>query len=376
MPSAVRSLYAEPRAPGAPARVWRDWVLVAVLVPLAVLELVLRDDVPWPPVAFASCLLTIAALLVRRTRPFAAVAVAFGSFVVADVAALIAGGELVGLDTATSALILGYSLSRWGSGRELVHGVGFMLTAGVLATVVDSTGVVDALAGGMVLFFPLVLGATVRYRAGERGREIDQVKLRERQLLARELHDTVAHHVSAIAIQAQAGRAVAPARPEAALRALEVIEEAASRTLEEMRGMVAVLRDGDEAELTPQRGVADIERLARGADHGPRIAVELAGDLGALRPSLGAAVYRLAQESITNATQHARHATRIDVRVTGDDDCVRLTVHDDGEGASGGAGTSGYGLIGMRERAELLGGTLDAGPDLGRGWTVSAVLPR
>jgi signal transduction histidine kinase len=281
----------------------------------------------------------------------------------------------VGLYTSGCALVLVYALSRWGSGREAAIGLGIILVALVVGTVGDFTGVVDAVVGAIVLLFPLVLGATVRYRVGERVREVDQVKLRERQQLARELHDTVAHHVSAIAIQAQAGRTVAAQRPEAALRALAVIEEAASRTLDEMRSMVTVLRDGDEAELAPHRGVADIERLARDAAHGPQIHVELEGDLDALRPSLGAAVYRLAQESITNATQHARGASRIDVRVAGEDDCVRLTVHDDGEGGAE-AGRSGYGLIGMTERAALLGGTLAAGPQSGRGWTVSAVLPR
>ncbi len=226
----------------------------------------------------------------------------------------------------------------------------------------------------MFLLFPAALGASVRYRSTARLREIDQVKLREREQLARELHDTVAHHVSAIAIQAQAGQTVAPAHPEAAVRALEVIEEAASRTLAEMRSMVGVLRDDEEPDLAPQRGVADIERLARDAAHGPRVDVELSGDLDELRPSVGAAMYRLAQESITNAMRHARHATRIDVSVAGEDDWVRLTVRDDGEAKTGGPGP-GYGLVGMSERATLLGGTLEAGPSP-EGWTVSAVLPR
>ena len=278
------SLWLEPRAPGAPARVWRDWALVAVLLPTAALELMLRDDVPWPIVALAVCLLAIGMLLFRRTHPLLAVAVAFSSVFVADVAALLSGGDLIGLYSTGCVLVLVYALSRWGSGRELVLGLVFILSAAGLATVADFTGVVDAIVGAVFLLFPLVLGASVRYRVGERAREVDQVKLRERQQLARELHDTVAHHVSAIAIQAQAGRTVAAQHPEAAARALEVIEEAASRTLDEMRSMVAVLRDGDEAELAPQRGVADIERLARDAAHGPRIHVELQGDLDALRP--------------------------------------------------------------------------------------------
>jgi signal transduction histidine kinase len=179
--------------------------------------------------------------------------------------------------------------------------------------------------------------------------------------------------VSAIAIRAQAGRTLAVSRPGAAVEALEVIEDAASRTLAELRAIVGALRDGDEPDRTPQRGVADIARLAATTD-GPRVDVELSGDLDALRPMVGAAIYRIAQESITNAVRHARQATLIAVRVTGEDDCVRLVVRDDGEATAGAA--AGYGLAGMTERAALLGGTLEAGPSSGRGWTVTAVLPR
>ena len=140
--------------------------------------------------------------------------------------------------------------------------------------------------------------------------------------------------------------------------------------------MVGVLREGEEPDLAPQRGVADLERLARGVGDRPRVEVELSGDLDDLRPSVEAAIYRIAQESITNAVRHARHATRIDVRVAGDDDCVRLTVRDDGDAGSAGRSSAGYGLVGMAERATLLGGTLEAGPSPDRGWTVNAVLPR
>jgi len=140
--------------------------------------------------------------------------------------------------------------------------------------------------------------------------------------------------------------------------------------------MVGALREGEEPDLAPQRGVADIERLAGTAGDSPRVDVELSGDLDDLRPSVGAAIYRLAQESITNAVRHARHATRIKVCVTGDDDSVRLTVADDGDAGSTGRSSSGYGLVGMTERATLLGGTLEAGPGTERGWTVDAVLPR
>ena len=376
MRTAARSLWAEPRAPAPPARVWRDWVLVAVLVPTALLEGLLREDLTWPAVATVVALVAISTLLWRRTRPLLAVAVAFGCIGAVAVAEIVWADQPVGLGTGICVLLLPYALFRWGSGREAAIGLAIILACGVVGTMADFTGVVEALLGAVVLLFPAALGASVRYRVSSRLREIDQVKLRERQQLARELHDMVAHHVSAIAIQAQAGQTVAAGRPEAAVRALEVIEEAASRTLAEMRTMVGVLRDGDEPDRAPQRGVVDIERLARDAAHGPRVDVELTGEFDALRPAVGAAMYRLAQEAITNALQHARHATRIDVQVAGEDDCVRLTVHDDGDAGSADGSRSGYGLVGMAERAALLGGTFEAGPGPDKGWTVNAVLPR
>jgi signal transduction histidine kinase len=235
--------------------------------------------------------------------------------------------------------------------------------------------VVEAFFGSLVLLTPALLGASVRYWTTARGRELDQIKLREREQLARELHDTVAHHVSAITIRAQAGQVVAASDPSAAVDALRVIEQEAVRTLGEMRTIVGVLRRGEAADLVPQQGVSDIERLGA-TDHGPRVDVTMTGDLDDLAPSLGAALYRIAQEAVTNAMRHARHATRVDVRVVGDDDCVRLTVRDDGDAAASGRGPDGYGLIGMAERATLLGGTLVAGPGDGRGWSVDVVLPR
>ena len=376
MRTAARALWAEPRAPAPPVRVWRDWVLVAVLVPTALLEGLLREDLAWPAVATVLALVAISTLLWRRTRPLLAVAVAFGSIGAAAVAELLWADEPVGLYTSICVLLLPYALFRWGAGREAAIGLVIILACCVIGIAADDSGVVDAVAGTVFLLFPAAVGTSVRYRVSSRLREIDQVKLRERQQLARELHDTVAHHVSAIAIQAQAGRTVAAGRPEAAVRALEVIEEAASRTLAEMRTMVGVLRDGDEPDRAPQRGVVDIERLARDAAHGPRVDVELTGEFDALRPAVGAAMYRLAQEAITNAMQHARHATRIDVQVAGEDDCVRLTVHDDGDAGSADGSRSGYGLVGMAERAALLGGTFEAGPGPDKGWTVNAVLPR
>jgi signal transduction histidine kinase len=274
-------------------------------------------------------------------------------------------------------LLLPYALSRWGSGPEVLAGVGLLLLTAALGLVADWTSAGDAVFGMLFLLFPVVLGGFVRTWTTTRARELEQVKLQEREQLARELHDTVAHHVSAIAVRAQAGRVVAAERPGAAVDALEVIEAEASRALDEMRLVVGSLRRADEPDLAPPRGLADLTSLAPAGGGALHVEVELSGDLDDLPPPVGAAVYRLAQESVTNAARHARHATRITVRVSGGHDAVRLSVVDDGDpAASGHVNPSGYGLVGMAERAALVGGTLEAGPRPGGGWTVDAVLPR
>ena len=377
--SAIGSLWAEPRVADPPRRVWRDWALVGVLVPAAVLESIFREDVTWWPVALVITVATIVLLLWRRTSPLTVVAGAFGVAGVGAMASLLGAGDPAMLYAAASVLLVPYSLLRWAAGREAVIGLAIIVVVGAVCIANDFTGYVDAVGGMVVMLFPAVLGASVRYRTGSRLRELDQVRLREREELARGLHDTVAHHVSAIAIQAQAGRALAASRPAAAVDALAVIEEAASRTLTEMRSMVGALRrPGEAPDLLPQRGLADIERLALVAGEGPRVDVELSGGLDDLRPAVEAAIYRLVQESITNAVRHARTATRIAVSVACENGCVRVTVRDDGAAvAFGGAGSAqGYGLVGMTERAALLGGALEAGPDPAGGWAVRAVLPR
>lgn len=371
----IASLLAEPRGTEPPVRVPRDWALLAVLVPLSIGEGIFREELVWrvPTTIVGTAL--IFTLLWRRTHPLAMVALSFGASGLMNLMALAAGVRWEGLSTGASMLILPYALLRWGSGREAVAGLTLMMASLSLGLAVSFNNWGDVVGATIVLLFPAALGASVRYQANARIREREEAKHLEREQLARELHDTVAHHVSAIAIQAQAGRTVAATRPEAAVEALSVIEEAASRTLEEMRSMVGALRGDDEAELAPQPGVVDIERLARTTESGPRIAVELAGDLDGLRPAVDAALYRLAQESITNAIRHAKGASRIEVRVEGDGNSLHLTVRDDGAGGASGGGT-GYGLVGMAERARLLGGSLEAGPNGDRGWTVRALLPR
>ena len=374
--NAIRSFLAEPRAPDPPAPLRRDWVLVAAVLTAGLLETILRNDVVWPVVVVVAVVAPAVCLPWRRSHPVAVTATVFGSIALGDAALLLGTGERTELYTALYVLLLPYALFRWGSGAEAATGIALVLAWNT--ALAAASGTLGELASGApVLLLPMALGASMRYRARYRLGEHGQMRLREREQLARELHDTVAHHVSAIAIRAQAGRAMAASRPEAAVDALEVIEEAASRTLADMRSLVGALRDGDEAELAPQGGVADLRRLGRNTHGGPAVEVRFAGDLDDLPPLVGAAIYRIAQEAITNAVRHARHATRVDVNVTGDRERVRMTVRDDGDAVpSGGERLSGYGLVGMTERAALLGGTLHAGPDDGGGWTVAAELPR
>jgi signal transduction histidine kinase len=376
IPVTARSLWAEPRVPNAPKQLWWDWVLVAALVVLAAIETVARGDVVWRPVNFILIVAVAPLLLWRRTHPLAMVAILFSLFAIVDLAAIVVGVTWEGPEpTALVLLLFPYALFRWGSGREATIGLAYVLFP--VGVGIASAPVGEVVGGTLILLFAAALGAAFRYRSSARLHGRDQAKLREREQLARELHDTVAHHVSAIAIQAQAGRTVAESRPEAVLDALVVVEKEASRALTEMRTIVGALRQGEQSDLTPQPGVTDIEQLARNTGSAPHVDVTLIGDLDELPPSVDAALYRLAQESVTNALRHARHATLVHVVVTGEDDCVRLTVWDDGDARPVDAESdSGFGLLGMAERARLLGGAFEAGPNRGGGWTVHAELPK
>ncbi len=373
--NALRSLLAEPRAADAPGRMSRDWLLVATVMVTALLEGVFRADVPWRPVATIVAVGLAPVLLWRRTHPLACVVVAFGAALVMGLASLAGGVPGVGLTTMIYVLVLVYALVRWGAGREIVIGLAVVLVAAVVGTVADYTGLVELIGGFALLAAVGATGAAFRYRAESWRRALEQIRNQERVGLARELHDTIAHHVSAIAVQAQAGRTLAGQRPEAALEALLVIEDEASRTLAEMRATVRVLRDTAPAEFAPQPGVADLVSLAR-RNPVPVVDVQLPADLDGVPLQVDAAVYRLAQESLTNALRHARNASRVEIRVDQGAGRLRLRVTDDGQVNPLRSASHGFGLLGMTERVQLLGGTLRAGPSPeGGGWTVEAELP-
>ena len=180
------------------------------------LEGIFRSDVPWRPVALVLAVALVFPLLWRRTHPLAVVAVVFGTVIVLSLVELINGPDTsVGLNTMVYVVLFPYALLRWGSGREVIFGLPIIVVAGVLGIASDYTNLGEAVGGFLFLDVP-----RSSRRPGPllddvaRTREIDQVRLREREQLARELHDTVAHHVSAMVIRAQAGRVVAASDPE------------------------------------------------------------------------------------------------------------------------------------------------------------------
>jgi signal transduction histidine kinase len=368
------SIWHEPRPADAPPTGRLDWLLVGVFAAAALVEGVVRPGLVWRPLVTVLALALIPALLWRRDRPLVAALVGWGVAGLLSVLQLTAHAGNLGLYSMMAVLILLYSLVRWGSGREIVLGTSFVTVVVVLGMYASSAGWADAFGGSVLLLLFVALAAVFRYRADLWHRQEREIRNQERVALARELHDTVAHHVSAIAVQAQAGGVVAGIQPEKAAEVLAAIESEASRTLAEMRSMVRVLREEEAVAYSPQLGVADLPALAR-ADATPTVEVSLDGSLSRLARPVDAALYRLAQESLTNAVRHARGATRVGIDVRREGDAVKLRVSDDGQTEPGPAPEPGFGLLGMAERAQLLGGSLSAGPGPEGGWVVEAVLP-
>jgi signal transduction histidine kinase len=197
----------------------------------------------------------------------------------------------------------------------------------------------------------------------------------ERISIARELHDMVAHHVTGIVVQAQAARLVAADRPGAAAVALERIERAGAEALSAMRLMVGTLRDeSTPVEVAPTASLDDLRALGDPPARGQLpVNIAIDGRADTLPDEVVASLHRIAREAVTNARRHARGATAIDVNVGFGNGHVQLLVINDGPEAGRSAG--GFGLQGMAERAEALGGRFSAGPLPTGGWQVVAELP-
>ncbi|MER0481759.1 sensor histidine kinase [Streptomyces sp. Edi2] len=207
----------------------------------------------------------------------------------------------------------------------------------------------------------------------------------ERARIARELHDVVAHNVSVMVVQADGAAYVLDAAPEQTRQALETISGTGRQALSEMRRLLGVLRTGEKSEggeYGPQPGVdqlSDLMEQVRGA--GLPVDFQVEGEPRELPSSVELTAYRIVQEALTNTRKHGGPAVGATVRLSYQDDDLDLLIEDDGRGAQrelyeeGGEDGLGHGLIGMRERVGMVGGTLAAGPRPGGGFRVSAVLP-
>jgi signal transduction histidine kinase len=375
-----RSVWREPRPADPPPVGPVDWLVAGGFAAAALVEAMARPDLGLRPLVTALALGLAPALLRRRHHPLTTCLIGFGVAGLLSILQLATRAGDLGLTAMTAILVLLYSLVRWGSGREVALGMPFVAAVVALgmvtATATASAGSGDVVGGILFVLLVIALAAAARYRADLWARQQREIRNDERLALARELHDTVAHHVSAIAVQAQAGGVVALAKPARAAEILASIESEAARTLAEMRDMVRVLRDETWDAYSPQLGVADLPALARTTPP-PVVEVSVPDPALWLSPAVDATVYRIAQEALTNSLRHARGATRVGIEVCLVGDFVRLRVADDGEIHPGQGASPGFGLTGMTERAALLGGALTAGPGAGSGggWVVDATLP-
>ncbi|GAA4906910.1 sensor histidine kinase [Streptomyces coeruleoprunus] len=207
----------------------------------------------------------------------------------------------------------------------------------------------------------------------------------ERARIARELHDVVAHNVSVMVVQADGAAYVLDNSPEMARQALETISSTGRQALAEMRRLLGILRTGEPeeaGEYVPQPDVEQIEDLVEQVrTAGLPVDFTVEGTPRPLPSGVELTAYRIVQEALTNTRKHGGPDVGARVRLTYFDDGLGLLVEDDGRGAAqevyedGGADGRGHGLIGMRERVGMVGGTLDAGPRPGGGFRISALLP-
>jgi signal transduction histidine kinase len=260
------------------------------------------------------------------------------------------------------------------------HGIG-ALDLGVLAVVVSSGTALVA----------WVLGDSMRYRRAylkaledraarlerERGTQAQIAAAAERARIARELHDVIAHNVSVMVVQADGAGYALHTEPERAGQALAAIAQTGRQALTEMRRLLGVLRSGDEqAGLAPVPGLDQIRELIEQArEAGMSVSLTLFGAPQVLSEGAELAAYRVVQESLTNTRKHGGLAAAAAVTMSYEPDGLLLRMTDDGLGAEAAPDGIGHGLTGMRERIEMYGGTVQAGPLPGGGYQVTAGLP-
>jgi signal transduction histidine kinase len=357
-----------------------DVLLPAVLAVVAAAELAaLRIG----PLVLTQIPSTVACLLLiwRRRLPL---------LVAPAVVLAIATQELVGIPRngpSTPIVIIGlacYSLGRQVEDLRGLLGVAVVdaiiwVPAGRLPALSDIAFVL-VLTVGPWLFGRIVLtharsseasAAEARRLAEDKERAVQA----ERARIARELHDVIAHSLSVMVVQAGAAEDLLRRDPARAAQAMAEVQRAGRRALSETGRLLDLIRDDDESGLAPQPGTGDLPRLAeefRGS--GLPVDLDLDGGAGGLSPGVDLSIYRIVEEGLTNALKHAAGArTRVRLRRSGDEITVDIT--DEGGTTSEPWRTGGYGLIGLRERVSVFGGTLDAGPTGSGGFRLSARLP-
>ena len=339
-------------------------------------------DVPVPVLLVFA--VASAALYWRRQAPLAVLAVA-----VVGWAATLGSGYA---DLGGVTIIALYSAGRYATADRWAQlGVAAAIAVVVADGLTDPTPWGEVAFGSAVMFGAWYVGRRLRLRRQradellrEQAAEARRIVIEERARIARELHDVVAHRVSLMTVQAGAAKAVAAEDPEGALKAMGAVEEAGRQALDELRHLLGVLRpETDHDGLGPQPGLADLPRLVeqtRGA--GLDVSVATDGVVAELPARVDLFAYRIVQEALTNVLKHAGPGARTEVRLGTDRRGVVIEVLDDGRGATvlprpdlNDPGARGHGIVGMRERARLLGGTLDARPRPGGGFSVVAHLP-
>ncbi|MBN9609954.1 MAG: hypothetical protein BGO26_18585 [Actinobacteria bacterium 69-20] len=329
-----------------------------------------------------------AAVLLRRRWPLVMAAVVAATCVAQSVLAL----SPTSLWALVMILIVSFSVGAHAQGKHAL--VGGLLLLG--ATYAGQWLEPGALLGDRLFTAPVLCGGPwfagwlVR-RHSSQARALDELNVElqhrraedvqvarriERARIARELHDVVAHSISVMVVQAGAAGRVIDQDPQRAKEPLEQIRITGKAALVEMRRLLGVLRTDDAGlALTPQPGVADLSSLvAQIQASGLATTLEINGDGAALPAGYDLATYRIVQEALTNALKHAGPASAI-VRIDITHDHVTIDVSDDGVGRRAVNGSAGHGLIGIRERVSLYGGTVEAGPYPAGGWRVAATLP-
>ena len=343
-------------------------IAVALLALGATLAIAIESDAGPRALSLVLVVAHVGPLVVRRRWPAQVLAAMTATGVLAPVL----GVPVVALGPA--ALVAVYSVGALLPPRRstaLLAAAALGMAVAVTASGMDADTVVTNVLAFSVAWW---LGDRHRRAVAATADAAARAVADERLRIARELHDVVAHSMSVIAVQAGSGRLVIEDSPDVARRALATIETTSREALQEMRRLLAVLRDDDApSTLAPSPGLDDLDDLVEHtADLGIVVDLRREGDAVGLPAGAGLCAYRVVQEALTNVRKHAR-ATSATVALRHLGDELEIEVTDDGIGSAAGSG-AGHGLIGLRERVELYGGTFDARP-APRGYRVVARIP-